>query len=142
MPRAISAPRGLQIERIEAFGKPAVDRSEQIAGLIPLTLVAPEPRHAHCGARFPRFCLLRARNLSARLKYRSPALVIARHWQLGLCIGLSLGRNGCEFASAILDGRILELVVLTLLVELDAVSCFCWSFLVGAVGIEPTTSPV
>jgi hypothetical protein len=40
--------------------------------------------------------LLRARNLSARLKYRSPALVIGRHWQLGLCIGLSLGRNGCE----------------------------------------------
>ena len=26
----------LQIERVEAFGEPAVDRSEQIAGLIPL----------------------------------------------------------------------------------------------------------
>jgi hypothetical protein len=84
------------VEQRLAFGEPAVDRREKLASLIPLTLVAPEPRHAHCGARFPRFCLLRARNLSARLKYRSPALVIGRHWQLGLCIGLSLGRNGCE----------------------------------------------
>jgi TolB-like protein len=34
-----------QIARVEAFGKPAVDRSGKIAGLIPLTLIAPEPRH-------------------------------------------------------------------------------------------------
>jgi hypothetical protein len=31
----------LQIERIEAFGEPAVDRSEKIAGLIGLVLIAP-----------------------------------------------------------------------------------------------------
>jgi hypothetical protein len=35
----------LQIERVEAFGEPAVDRSEQIAGLIALALIAQE-RHA------------------------------------------------------------------------------------------------
>jgi hypothetical protein len=35
-----------QIERVEAFGKPAVHRSKQIAILIPLALIAPEPRHA------------------------------------------------------------------------------------------------
>jgi hypothetical protein len=29
-----------QIERVEAFGEPAVDRSEKLAGLIPLTLIA------------------------------------------------------------------------------------------------------
>jgi hypothetical protein len=39
--------RFLQIERVEAFGKPAEDRSEKLASLIPLTLIAPEPRHAH-----------------------------------------------------------------------------------------------
>ena len=41
--------RLFQIERVEAFGEPAVDRSEKIAGLIPLPLIAPEPRHAHGG---------------------------------------------------------------------------------------------
>jgi hypothetical protein len=35
-----------QIERVEAFGESAVDRSGKIAGLIPLALIAPEPRHA------------------------------------------------------------------------------------------------
>ena len=33
-----------QIERVEAFGEPAVDWSEKIAGLVPLPLIAPEPR--------------------------------------------------------------------------------------------------
>ena len=32
--------RLLQIERVEAFSEPAVDRSEKIAGLIRLTLIA------------------------------------------------------------------------------------------------------
>jgi hypothetical protein len=36
-----------QIEHVEAFGETAVDRSEQIAGLMPLALIAPKPRHAH-----------------------------------------------------------------------------------------------
>jgi hypothetical protein len=36
-----------QIERVEAFGEPAIDRSEKIAGVIPLGLIAPQPRHAH-----------------------------------------------------------------------------------------------
>jgi hypothetical protein len=40
----------LQIERVEAFGEPAVDRSEKLTGLTPLALVTPEPRHAHRGA--------------------------------------------------------------------------------------------
>jgi hypothetical protein len=47
-----------QIERIEAFGEPVVDRREQFASLLPLTLVAPEPREAHCSAEFPQFRLL------------------------------------------------------------------------------------
>jgi hypothetical protein len=36
--------RLFQIERIEALGKPAIDRSEKLASLLPLTLIAPEPR--------------------------------------------------------------------------------------------------
>jgi hypothetical protein len=44
--------RLLQVERVEAFGKPAVHRSEQFACLIPLALIAPEPRHAHRRAKF------------------------------------------------------------------------------------------
>jgi hypothetical protein len=32
----------LQIARVEAFGEPAVDRSEKLACLIPLALIAPE----------------------------------------------------------------------------------------------------
>jgi hypothetical protein len=36
--------RLFQIERVEAFGEPAVDRSEKLAGLLLLALVAPEPR--------------------------------------------------------------------------------------------------
>ena len=42
-----------QIERIEALREPAIDRGEKIAGLLPLALIAPEPRHAHCRAQFP-----------------------------------------------------------------------------------------
>jgi hypothetical protein len=39
----------LQIERVEALGEPAVNGSEKIAGLIPLALIMPEPRHAASG---------------------------------------------------------------------------------------------
>ena len=33
-----------EVERIEAFGEPAVDRSKKIAGPIRFALIAPEPR--------------------------------------------------------------------------------------------------
>jgi len=47
-----------QIERIEPFGKPGVNESEEITGFIPLALIAPEPRHAHRGAQLPGFTAL------------------------------------------------------------------------------------
>jgi hypothetical protein len=50
--------RLLQIARVEAFGEPAVDGSKKFARLLHPALVAPEAREAHCGAQFPRFCLL------------------------------------------------------------------------------------
>jgi hypothetical protein len=70
--------RLLQIARIEAFLKPAVDRSEKLASLLPFTLIAPEPRHAHCRAQFPGLCLLRSgdceRTLKIRLRFRRVTL--------------------------------------------------------------------
>jgi hypothetical protein len=44
--------RLLQIARIEPFGEPPVNRREQFARLLYLTLVAPEARHAHSRAEF------------------------------------------------------------------------------------------
>ena len=44
--------RVLQVARIEPFGKPPVDRSEQFAGLLGFALVAPETRHAHRRTQF------------------------------------------------------------------------------------------
>jgi hypothetical protein len=41
--------RLLQIARVEALSEPAVDRSQKIAGLLHLALVAPEVREAHLG---------------------------------------------------------------------------------------------
>src|SRR5262249_23858350 len=40
----------LQVQRVKALCEPAVDRREQVAGLISLPLVAPQSRHAHSGA--------------------------------------------------------------------------------------------
>ena len=83
--------RLLQIERVKAFGEPAVDRSEKLAGLIPLALIAPEPRHAHCGAQLPGLCLLLTR-------YRERALEIrfrfCRIW---------LRRLECDFPGDAID---------------------------------------
>ena len=52
--------RLLQIARIEALRKSAVNRSEQFACLLLFTLVAPETCEAHCGAEFPGLSLLLA----------------------------------------------------------------------------------
>src|SRR5215471_17167191 len=60
--------RLFQIPRVKPFGEPAEDRSEKLARLIALALIAPEPRHAHCGAKFPGFCLLPARNCKRSLE--------------------------------------------------------------------------
>ena len=46
------------LRSIEPFSKPTVHGSKQFAGLLWLPLVAPESRHAHCGAKFPGFGLL------------------------------------------------------------------------------------
>ena len=48
----------LQIARVESLGEPTVDRREKLASLLPLALLAPQPRHAHCGAEFPGLRLL------------------------------------------------------------------------------------
>src|SRR5262249_55523935 len=48
----------LEIGSIEAFGEPAVDRREQIAGFGAAALVAAEPGEAHGGTQLPEFGLL------------------------------------------------------------------------------------
>src|SRR5262249_59337519 len=57
--------------RVEALREPAVDGSEQFASLLRLTLVAPEPRHAHRSAEFPGFGLLLAGDSECALEYPS-----------------------------------------------------------------------
>jgi hypothetical protein len=53
--------------------EPPINRSEKLAGRLPLALIAPEPRHAHCGAEFPGFGVLLRRGLRARNR-NAPAL--------------------------------------------------------------------
>jgi hypothetical protein len=68
----LSSSAFFQIKRVKLFRKPAVDRSEKLASLIPLALIAPEPRRAYCGAEFPGFaCCVRA-TANARSKYACP----------------------------------------------------------------------
>jgi len=42
----------------------------ELASLIPLALIAPEPRHAHRDAKLPGFCLLCTCNRERALKIR------------------------------------------------------------------------
>ena len=55
-----------QIELIETFGEPAIDRSEQSAGLIPLALIAKKPRHAHSARSSPDFASCRRAQLDPK----------------------------------------------------------------------------
>ena len=48
----------LKIWHVEAFGEPAVDRREKLAGLGAATPVAAELGEAHGGAQFPELGLL------------------------------------------------------------------------------------
>jgi len=61
----------LQIARVKPFSKPAVHRSEKLASLLPLALVAPEARHANCGAEFPGLRLLLTRDFECALEIGS-----------------------------------------------------------------------
>jgi hypothetical protein len=91
--------RFLQIERVEAFGEPLVDRSEKIAGLIPLTLIAPEPRHAHRRAQFPRLSLLGASNRKRTLeiRFRFRRIWLGRQQRDFTSDAIGLGLEPCFF---------------------------------------------
>ena len=56
-----------QVERVEAFSEPAVDRSEKIACLIPFALIA--PNGARVGRLLDRVC--RARVLTSSVEARA-----------------------------------------------------------------------
>ena len=53
-----------EVERVKAFGEPAVDRGEKFASLLRLPLIAPQPRHAHGPAQLPGLRLLLACSVS------------------------------------------------------------------------------
>ena len=79
----------LQVEGVEAFGEPAVDRGEKIAGLLPFAVVAPQPGQARRRAQFPGLCLLRAGDGDGSLEMRlvvvaasvPAALPFGRGWE-------------------------------------------------------------
>ncbi len=54
--------RVLEVRGVEAFGEPAIDRGEQVAGFAGLALGLPEAREGSGGAESPQFCTLRSRN--------------------------------------------------------------------------------
>src|SRR6516164_2190909 len=56
--RVEQRPRLPEIGRVEAFGEPAVDRREDVAGFGAAALVAAEPREARGGSQFPELGLL------------------------------------------------------------------------------------
>ena len=58
----------LQIERVEPLREPPVNLGQQFARLLHLALVAPEASEAHCGAEFPGFGLLLARDCESALE--------------------------------------------------------------------------
>src|SRR6202011_2667776 len=87
----------IQIERVEALGEPAVDRSENAASRIPLALVVPEPRHAHRRTQLPGPCLLRARDPERALEIRF------RFRRIGL------GRQQRDFSGGSVDLRLPQL---------------------------------
>ena len=57
--------RLLQIARVEPLSEPAIDRTEQFAGLLHLALVAPEPRKTRSRAELPGLGLLLPGDLQA-----------------------------------------------------------------------------
>src|SRR5262249_11608610 len=59
-----------KIARAETFGEPTKYRDEKITGLIPLALIAPKSRHAHCCTQLPGFCLLPTRDCKRVIEIR------------------------------------------------------------------------
>ena len=58
----------LQVQGVKALGEPAVDRSEKIAGLVPLPPISPKPCHTHRCAQFIGLCLLLRCNVQRRFE--------------------------------------------------------------------------
>jgi hypothetical protein len=107
--------RLLQIARVEAFGEPPVNRSKQFARLLHLALVAPEPRHAHCGAQLPALGLLLTGDRKRLLITQLGRCYIARTTQKFTLQPLYLG-----FENAFI-GSVNELSGLA-----QSIEAFCW----------------
>jgi hypothetical protein len=81
-----------QIQGIKALSEPATNWSEKLASLIPLALITPEPRNAHCRAKFPGLRLLLTRDRERSFKYASAfaASPCSAH------ISSAIPRNQCQ----------------------------------------------
>jgi hypothetical protein len=58
----------LQVQGVKALAEPAVDRNEKLSGFVSLSLIAPQPCHAHRGTELPGLCPLLARHYERALK--------------------------------------------------------------------------
>jgi hypothetical protein len=98
--------RLFQIERVEAFGEPAVHRNKQIAGFIAPALITPESRHAYRRAQFPGSCLLLTSYgkspVEIRLRFRCMLLGWLERKLARKAVGLGFEpfRGGAETVSA------------------------------------------
>jgi hypothetical protein len=68
----------LEVGGVKALRAPAVDRREQVVGLVPLALLLPEPTQAHGGPHLQRFGLLATRHREGSVK-AGLGLVFGRH---------------------------------------------------------------
>jgi hypothetical protein len=66
----------LQIERIEAFAEPSVDRRKKLAGLLPFALIAPQ-NNALTGGLVP------VPDLSSATRKQCTAKLMRRFWSGG-----------------------------------------------------------
>lgn len=57
-----------EIQRVEALGERAVDRAEQVGGLLPFAALGEKPCQVSGGAQLQRECLLLPRNLERALQ--------------------------------------------------------------------------
>src|SRR5207249_10116103 len=107
--------RLLQVGRVEALGEPAIHLRQQVAGLIALALLLPEPTQGHGGAQLPGFSLLAARYAEGLLEagFRADGVRLAQQEcplepvglreQAGLSAGLHLRQGLSQQAQPLLN---------------------------------------
>jgi hypothetical protein len=89
----------IHIARVESFSEPAVDWRERLTSLISLALIAPELRHAHCGARFLQHRILPTRAGDGLPKVRPSSVPILK-------VDKQVGADAIHVIAATLTGEV------------------------------------